>query len=99
MEKGSPGGTISSSVGMAENDGGGNGEAWLAGLELAERLPRKMGPGGTMMSSSAKDWGFGGVLVAFPDGSIVFFRILIVAPVQLLDEVRICESPLENSSG
>jgi len=86
---------------MPEKEGGGNGEEWLAGLELAERLPRKMPEGGTMSSSSGGVWGFWGWGDDFTlsEGITAFFSIFIVASVQLLGDDRICVRPLENSSG
>jgi hypothetical protein len=84
---------------MPEKVGGGNGEALVPGLELAERLPRKMGPGGTIRSSSGGGCACDSASVGLSDGSTVFFSILMVADVQLLGDDRICVRPLEKSSG
>ena len=87
-------------MGMPEKEGGGNGEGLLAGLELAERLPRKMGAGGVNWPSPGGSLGCGGSSPCLSDPSTVFFSNLRVASVQVLDDDRICtRAPEESSAG
>ena len=85
-------------MGMPEKEGGGKGEGLLAGLELAERLPRKMGAGGVKWPSPGGSLGCGGPSACLSGPSTVFFSILRVASVQVLDDDRICTRPPEKSS-
>jgi len=52
---------------VAANVGGWNGDEWLAGLELAVRLPRKMDSGGTRSSSLFGGGGWDWVAAPSPD--------------------------------
>jgi hypothetical protein len=104
--RGTPEFAISSSVGMPAKAGGGKGEAWLAGLELAERLPRKIGAGGTMGSSSAGGCctccsGDDGVLSALlSDGATGLLVVLMMeGTLQLLSDDMIWANPFGDPSG
>jgi hypothetical protein len=85
----------------AEKVGGGNGDVRLAGLELAERLPAKIGPGGGGMSSScAATAGAVGAAGAWGRAGSTFSRNrFTVAAVQLFGDDMTCASPLVNGTG
>ena len=102
----SGGAKLSSTVSCdrAEKVGGGNGDVRLAGLELAERLPAKIGPGGEGMSPScaatAGDVGAVGAAGALGRAGSTFSRNrFTVAAVQLFGDDMTCASPLVNGTG